>query len=68
MYSCHTYIISHPKCFGHPPAKAMQCTQTTLFWWHPLTFRNGDAQSNIIGLCKDLDIFNLNNSQDVFCI
>jgi len=35
---------------------------------HPLTFGNGDAQSNIIGFRLDLDIFYLNNPQDVFCI
>lgn len=41
---------------------------TVLVWVHPLTFRDGDAQSNIIGLRVDLDIFNLNNPQDVLCI
>lgn len=61
-------IPSCPKCFGCPPANEMQCTLTALFCGHPLTFRNADAQSNVIGLCKDLDIFNLNNPQDVFCI
>lgn len=41
---------------------------TMLVWVHPLTFRDGDAQSNIIGLRVDLDIFDLNNPQDVLCI
>ena len=35
---------------------------------HPLTFRNVDDWSNIIALCRNEDIFGLDNPQDVFCI
>ena len=37
-----------------------------LFWGQPLTFRNADVESDVIGLRKDLDIFGLNNPQDIF--
>lgn len=59
-------VSPHPKCFGCPSVKAKQCTWATLFWGHPLTFRNADVESNVIGLRKDSDIFGLNNPQDIF--
>lgn len=57
------------QCFGCPPPKVMQCTWTALLGRHTLTFRyEVNGQRNIIDLCRDFDVFSVDNPQDVFYI